>query len=318
VTIGSLTFDDSFANDIVGIGSLRLEASGSTPGRIYVVQGDHKISVPLTLASNTAVDIADHSSISINNLSILAGKSFTRTGAPDSTLTIKGVQSHEAGAVMNINAGTLNLNTNAGSAASAPLTLNVNATTVHLGASQDLAALNVTGGGSVNVIASPLSTIKTNQLNVAGGTLELSGAKMAVAYSGASPIDQINSWVAADKITSSTATGLLALGVADATDVSAVLLATVRAGDADLSGSINADDYFKINTGYSRSLHGYANGDFDYSGTIDGDDFFLIDANFGQPGAGVGAVPEPTCGLIALMALPWFQRRRRHFFCAAS
>ena len=41
--------------------------------------------------------------------------------------TIAGTQSHASGAVMNVNGGSLNLNSNAGSAATANLTMNVNA-----------------------------------------------------------------------------------------------------------------------------------------------------------------------------------------------
>lgn len=57
-------------------------------------------------------------------------------------------------------------------------------------------------------------------------------------------------------------------------------------GDADLSGKIDADDYFNIDRGFANRLNpnspyqGYANGDFDYNGTHDADDYFLIDNSY--------------------------------------
>src|SRR5205085_273355 len=62
--------------------------------------------------------------------------------------------------------------------------------------------------------------------------------------------------------------------------LSDVLVMYTYAGDGNLDGKINADDYFRIDRGYAERLTGYANGDFNYSGSINGDDYFLIDANY--------------------------------------
>jgi hypothetical protein len=54
-------------------------------------------------------------------------------------------------------------------------------------------------------------------------------------------------------------------------------------GDANLSGKINADDYFQIDSYYGKtggSNLGWLNGDFTYDGKINGDDYFVIDSNF--------------------------------------
>ena len=106
------------------------------------------------------------------------------------------------------------------------------------------------------------------------------------------------------------------------------------AGDADLSGSINGDYYFKIDQGYSAHATGYANGDFNYDGRIDADDYFIIDSNYSRQGAaftrasplaldsaadgsigGVQAVPEPAAmGLLIVCMVVGIRGRRRAAF----
>ena len=61
-----------------------------------------------------------------------------------------------------------------------------------------------------------------------------------------------------------------------------VLVKYTYTGDADLSGQLNADDYFALDSHYNKSgaAFGYVNGDFNYDGQINGDDYFLIDSNY--------------------------------------
>jgi Ca2+-binding RTX toxin-like protein len=54
-----------------------------------------------------------------------------------------------------------------------------------------------------------------------------------------------------------------------------VLVMYTWGGDADLSGELNGDDYFFIDS----DAVGYYDGSFDYSGEINGDDYFIIDSN---------------------------------------
>jgi hypothetical protein len=131
---------------------------------------------------------------------------------------------------------------------------------------------------------------------------------------------------------------LTTLAVATAADVDKVVFGDVLvnpddvlvmytyAGDADLSGTVNGDDYFRIDAGYVAHDTGFANGDFDYSGRIDADDYWLIDHSYAnQQGefddaplparanasASLQAVPEPgMLGLLGSLSLTLRRRRR--------
>ena len=88
----------------------------------------------------------------------------------------------------------------------------------------------------------------------------------------------------------------------EAVDTNAILVKYTYNGDANIDGKINADDYFKIDSGFLAQLATptYANGDFNYDKKINADDYFLIDSAFlgqGQPLAGVA-------GWMALSAVP--------------
>jgi hypothetical protein len=99
------------------------------------------------------------------------------------------------------------------------------------------------------------------------------------------------------------------------------------AGDANLDGKINIDDYGRIdaNVGFNGSVHGWYNGDFNYDGAINIDDYGIIDSNIGIQGspllsasqplggfANLTPVPEPaTLAASAVLTATAFLRRRR-------
>jgi hypothetical protein len=66
-------------------------------------------------------------------------------------------------------------------------------------------------------------------------------------------------------------------------------------GDANLDGTINADDYAQIDSGFATHASGYFNGDFNYSGGApNSDDYFLIDKAFADQGAPLGSASSPA------------------------
>lgn len=99
---------------------------------------------------------------------------------------------------------------------------------------------------------------------------------------------------------------------------SSILVQLARNGDTDLSGVIDADDYFRLYRGLERHLAGYHNGDFNYDTVIDLGDLLLIDrgylSQFPQPGKALAAaLPEPGALLwLAAAGALWPRRRAAH------
>src|SRR5262249_47438534 len=56
------------------------------------------------------------------------------------------------------------------------------------------------------------------------------------------------------------------------------------AGDANLDGKLNIDDYVRIDTGIAAHTTGWSNGDFNYDGKINIDDYVILDGNIGTQG----------------------------------
>jgi hypothetical protein len=97
------------------------------------------------------------------------GETVTKIGG--GTVTISGPQTHGSGAALVVEAGTLNLLSDAGSEAEANLTLEVDAGVVNLASTQHLDALNIGAGGKV-VLASGSKVVVLNSLWLdTGGTL---------------------------------------------------------------------------------------------------------------------------------------------------
>jgi hypothetical protein len=64
-----------------------------------------------------------------------------------------------------------------------------------------------------------------------------------------------------------------------------VLVKYTYLGDADLSGRVDGDDYFYVDSGYPMAAGAtWAAGDFDHNGRTDGDDYFHIDNAYGGGG----------------------------------
>jgi len=59
-------------------------------------------------------------------------------------------------------------------------------------------------------------------------------------------------------------------------DADSILVKYTINGDADLTGVIDADDFFHIDRGWRTGGTIFRDGDFNYSGTIDADDYALI------------------------------------------
>jgi hypothetical protein len=100
-------------------------------------------------------------------------------------------------------------------------------------------------------------------------------------------------------------------------DATALLIKYTYAGDANLDGAINIDDYGRIDANVATpGASGWFNGDFNYDGKINIDDYGIIDGNINQQGppllsadavaAALPALPPSEDRLVnAMAALPW-------------
>ena len=71
-------------------------------------------------------------------------------------------------------------------------------------------------------------------------------------------------------------------------------------GDANIDGTINADDYALIDSGFATHSSGYYNGDFNYSGGApNSDDYFLIDKAYSDQAAPLSAPQSPASVAVA-------------------
>jgi hypothetical protein len=309
-TVGLLQFAGSGGFTIEGNSVLTINRAG-LDAVVRVIWGDHSITTPMAFDTDTTIAVDSlNDTLTITEQSTgAAGVQITKAGA--GTLIVKSIRAD---------------------------------------------ALNIEEGKVVAFVNVPLSgTSAVKSLSIAdGAAFDLKNNTLAVNYTGASTLPEIEALIASGRgdgswngdgiITSmSDATGslLTTLAIAEASsvlglqplesgtwagqpvDASTVLVMYTWGGDANLSGWLDGDDYFFIDSNIVAQTPGFRHGDFDYNGVVNGDDYFIIDSNitFAQASgfvfqaAGgatdVGAVPEPSlvsAGILCTL----FLRRRSH------
>ncbi len=321
------------------------------------------VTVATPLLHDTALGATPDGGFSKNGLGTLTlsgAESFTgATNVNNGALTLNTGASLVSTTVTVAAGATLNAN---GSLASTT-TLNSNGATV-FGANpssgilaRTLTGLKIGSVGAVSV-ASPSSqssrtVLVTGSLSFVSntsGTLDLTGNDMIVHNGNPTTIfneiaqGQTGGGIlpAVAGITSSVAAGNTALGMElndDGTGTntplmssfdgqpvgdSDVLVKYTFAGDADLSGAIDATDNGLIDNGFANQLSGWRKGDFNYDCDVYGDDYTLIDNAFNTqggisfaalpaaPSEMVAAVPEPgSLAVVSIFAGGLLMRRRR-------
>jgi hypothetical protein len=79
---------------------------------------------------------------------------------------------------------------------------------------------------------------------------------------------------------------------------------TPIAGDADLDGDVDLNDFGLLKANFAQPGKGWAEGDFNGNAVPDLADFGLLKENFGSGTAvGAAAVPEPAAWRLALLGL---------------
>ncbi|HEV8604639.1 MAG TPA: SdrD B-like domain-containing protein, partial [Tepidisphaeraceae bacterium] len=214
-----------------------------------------------------------------------------------------------------LDGGTAQLDTNLGIGGGNLSVTVYNTAILNFTSSQRLAALNLNETAQVNLAAPASQVLKTNALNLGpDATLNLASNSVIIQSTPAAKAATLSSvraflrsgrnkgaWTGPG-ITSTTAaadsthiTGLAAIindrgdGAPIRTelagipvDANTILIKYTYNGDGDLSGSLDADDYARIDLGFATHPNpaDYSTGDFDYSDTTNSDDYFLIDKAF--------------------------------------
>jgi len=218
--------------------------------------------------------------------------------------------------------GTLSMQTSTGNAA----------ITLAQGAHQISAPLRLAS----NTVLGGTGTLKVASLSIdSGRALDTTTRSLVVDYAGASPRPALEALIASGfnggtnngpGIRTSSATATLRLGIAEAAetpfgaafngqslDATSLVIRYTIAGDADLSGIVNLDDFTRLATSFGGAGR-WAVGDFNYNGSVNLDDFTILAANFGSS-APVdlprGGIPEPTTFAMSAVGALGLLRRRR-------
>ncbi len=213
--------------------------------------------------------------------------------------------------------------------------------------------LTIGNGSNATVLQinpnSPAST-QSSLIISADSTLDITNNSFFIAYpAGHDPIASIEQWIkngyfgtagAPAIISSSIATddstsGLsYGIGYADSADsgnpadlpTDTIEIAFTLLGDANLDGTVNAEDFTPFSHNLGKSGTVWDQGDFNYDGTVNAEDFTSFSHNLGQTatlatiggvlqsadGLSLANVPEPMSGgMIALAGLGILRRRRR-------
>jgi hypothetical protein len=346
-TVGTLSFDSANSYTIAQGTSGSLTLKNSSGVNVSVVSGSHTISAPITVSNNTTFNIAGTLSLT-GTLTNSPAKTLTKTGT--GTLNINGAQTHGSGAVFTASAGTTNFNSSGGT----NLGITANAA-VNFGVPVSIGTLTVNSGqtATVNVGANPF---KAKTLTLTNGRLQLNNSDAiftgmtrasieAFIKAGRGPGDWQGTGITSSYANATAGQGSTALGVISASDTGLqntgfdnqtvaagdTIVKYTYAGDANLDGVVNFDDFNRYIVGVSGQAPArWFTGDFNYSGAVDFDDFNKFIAGFSlynttgivmappeqsTPASfaisGASAAPEPSsaaCGVAALLLL----RRRKH------
>jgi T5SS/PEP-CTERM-associated repeat protein len=271
---------------------------------------------------------------------IVTGTNLTKQGT--GTLRIDGPQSHGAGATLNVAGGSVLMNSDAGTpataaaAASANLIVRVSGSSMTLGADQELMGLNVEFGNlgtqSFN-LATPATPGAFRAVRVYPA--DLAGTKTAL-YAAMRNANAVGVPDPADGIFDS---GLAAhasskLGIAQLTDVHGdgyLLIRPTRIGDLNLDGQVSISDFIDLASNFNGVNKTWQEGDLNYDGSVTISDFIDLASNFNSSYSGelfpisagdqqalasfassIGvAVPEPTSLAFLGLGTSLLATRRR-------
>ncbi len=292
-TVSHMNFSSGNSYAISGGSTLNLRViDGSS--EVNVTAGSHGISAPVTLSNNLLLTAAPGTGLTMSNLQ---PSTVTLTKAGGGGFAVNNVRATG----LNITGGSVVIlpdGTAAGVSKIADLA-------IAAGAKLDLTNNHLVTGAAVGSYSGSVYTGVTGMIQSGRGT---SGT-----WNGSTGI--------VTSQTEATTGTLTSIGIARASDLGIsttgvwagqtvastdTLVMYTYAGDANLDGKINIDDYTRIDQGIVAAAGGWSNGDFNYDGKINIDDYVIIDANIASQGPalfaaggesglsnGVSAIPEP-------------------------
>lgn len=345
LTTGTGTGTVNYSGGSVSIGSMTLQSK-------FITSTDLTLNSSITYGSNT-IEVDAGTFTLTGPITTGSIKTLTKTGV--GTLSITGALTPFLGTVMTNSIGTLNLS----DAGSPNLVLNANsATATNLNQSLDLYTLAVANTRTATLTAAGNHVLTINALNSspvglnlnATGTLDLKNNSLiytgTAAHSVASVVTAIATAYAGGAWTG---TGLTSTTARDRSDHatglgylingSSITVKYTWAGDLNLDGKMDGDDYALIDRQVAifglGAAGNWSQGDVDYNGTVGTDDYMIMDTAFAHASGGtlspeflaereaefgsayvsqlIAAVPEPTSlGLVAIAAATLASRRRCH------
>jgi probable HAF family extracellular repeat protein len=292
----------------------------NNPAQISVIEGNHTIAAPLTLAGSTILNITDTNSLTITGpFSIAANTPATKSG--DGTIEISGPQSHSPGASLLITRGHLLLSSNAGSNLVLSIASNPDAAParVRFHSDQDLAGLSID-------FASPgLQT-----LDLFGHTLSIHAADLASAKSSLLAALRNAKTNPNDGLTDSTLSANATIALLEFPDQ--LLLQQALTGDLNIDGQVTIADFIQLAAHFDMSgpQLSWTDGDLNHDTAVTIADFIDLASNFGASYSGdvsgispsdlamlnnfasshsAPLVPEPNCLLLFFSLAPLLRRR---------
>jgi hypothetical protein len=313
---------------LIATGSEQIGASGS----VNISAGS------LSAASlNNSGMFADSSTLTIG--AVTNSGTFSQTGTltesgnltNSGTATLGGTQNWSAGTILTNTAGITTIQSDAGSATSSPLGVQITGGSVALASPQHWAALVVSGNGVLDIANNHIF------INYGSGPDPIASIAvyLATGYAG-------GAWNGPGIVSSTAAvTPGYSLGYADSADPGnpaglasgTIEIKYTLLGDADLSGTVNGVDFGILAANFNKGVTRWDQADFNYDNAVNGVDFGYLAANFnkGASGAADGPsalsdpalvafaqanglmadVPEPTELSLLAIGSAFIMRRRR-------
>jgi hypothetical protein len=279
---GSIVFARPSGNVSVAPGATLAIAAGQlSVGGAVDPFTDSVTSAHLGVTNNAVLNISEGSKV----IGAFGGGGTTNV-LPGATLTIAGAQNHLSGATLNVN-GRANLNTNAGSAASAAepaaakLAIHVSGdgAKVVLGANQDLRSLDIVDGDGLQGVDlnSPGGAGEGHAIRVYAADLAAAKSSLwsAVGHAAANPEDGIYD----SGLASHAGSAIAVATMTDAHGEDFVLVKATRIGDVNMDGIVSISDFIDLASNFNAPgdwQHGDLNGD----GVVTISDFIDLASNF--------------------------------------